>query len=102
MRILILIHEMAPTPPFLYLHKLNELVSVRAYVQKLRDLKWLWNVQMRGVNASAESKGLKKCGRGGIVYLHILRGLARIGAARVIDNDSRELYHSPGRLSTGK
>jgi len=44
-------------------------------------LKVVWNVQMRGEFVCAETKWFRKRGDDSVVYLHILRELARIGMA---------------------
>ena len=53
----------------------------------------MWNVQIRGRFVCAETKGLGKWDFAGVVQVHILRELARIGVAAVINSDPRGLYH---------
>jgi len=68
-----------PTPPTFVSAETEWLSTRRAYVQKLGDLKWLWNVQIQGGFVSAEGRGLRICELEGVVYLQIPRGLARSG-----------------------
>jgi len=75
---------------------------VCAHVQKRRDLKSLWNVQIRGSFICAERKGFRKGGFRVVAYVQILRELARIGVAAIIADDPRGLYHGRGRLSRSK
>jgi len=74
---------------------------VRVCAESAR-LKVPWNVQMRGEFVSAETKWFTRFGDDSVVYLQILRGLARSGVAAIIDSDPRELYHREARLSMGK
>ena len=60
-------------------------------MQKRRDLKSPWNMQIRGSFVCAERKGFRKGGFRVVAYVQILRELARSGVAAIIANDPREV-----------
>ena len=75
------------------MQNLKELDENAMYVQKLKDFKSLWNVQIRGADVCADSKGVTECDFEDVVYVQILRELAQIGMERVIADWPHGGYH---------